>query len=282
LVFEKKKKSAILKGQKPIRHRGESRSVLWSRLTYWAAACLLVWLGAVSLKGFLFPKVLSALRSMESSRQPFEFQIDSKELSPDRELAIRNYLGKNIISGSRYELTQTSQNIGQLFPLKSVSFIRSTQNKIVVQISAHQPVVRISEIPGSLATKDGLVYIDPEASDKSTALPVLSGAVQKRLKVERRRDSEVLISETERQGIVESAHLLAALVDQSISVVSLSWNSYRGLSFELDSETSVVIGLGPFEAKVKALQKMVLDGKIKEFKHLELDFNGKIFAKRKV
>jgi hypothetical protein len=76
--------------------------------------------------------------------------------------------------------------------------------------------------------------------------------------------------------------LLAALVDQSISVVSLSWNSYRGLSFELDSETSVVIGLGPFEAKVKALQKMVLDGKIKEFKHLELDFNGKIFAKRKV
>lgn len=282
LIFEKKKKSSILKGQRPIRHREEARPLIWTRLAYWITIAAVVWLGAVSLKGFVVPKIASAFRSFEARSQPFEFEIEAKDLSSEREQSIRSYLMKNIISGSRYELTQTSQNIGQIFPVKAISLIRSTQNRIVVQITSHLPVVRILEIPGSLATKEGLVYVDPETSEKSSTLPILSGAVEPRLKIERRRDSEVFISETERQGIIESASLVEALLHKSIPVVSLNWNNYRGLSFELDSETTVVIGLSPYDAKVREIHKMVIDGTIKEFKHLELDFNGKIFAKRKV
>jgi hypothetical protein len=64
-------------------------------------------------------------------------------------------------------------------------------------------------------------------------------------------------------------------------ITEVRWNAYRGISFTTSDSTEIVIGQGPFEDKIKTLYKLFADGRSKDFSHIELDYRGKIFAKKR-
>jgi hypothetical protein len=257
-----------------------------ARGDYWlygaGAATLAAWLLLVALKGFLAPAVHNWLFEMNGPQTPMAFQIDAEGMSQEREAFVKSLLTKHVLSGSRYELTEASAALARSFPLKSVHLLRTSKSQILAKIKAHSPMVRIPEIQDAFATSEGLVFVDSESKTLNSALPPLSGAVETRSHLETKVGSEILISETERQGILEAALLLSTLQQAHVPVRAVSWDGYRGLSFEVHEETKVVIGMAPFDEKLKPLLRLISDGKLGGYRHIELDFNGKIFAKRKV
>lgn len=282
MIFKRQQKHSVLKGQKPVRRGQEARprSQYWIFYTFLAA--LGAWFFLISIKGFVAPTLQTWLFSVNGSERNLVFQIESNGMSPERVELIKSLLKKRVLSGTRYELSEVSQQLAKTFPIKSVQLLRTSPDHIVAKIEHHKPMVRLFEIENGFATSEGLVFVDQESANLSEPLPLLTGAVEARSSLETRGASEILISETERQGILESALLLTSLHEFSVPVVSLGWDGYRGLSFQLSEDTKVVIGMAPFKDKLKPLLKLLDEGKISTYKHIELDFNGKIFAKRKV
>lgn len=282
MIFKRKQGSSVLKGQKPVRRGSEvkTRKEYWLYMAF--AGILGSWFLLISIKGFIAPVIRNGLFEISKPEAPIEFQVDAKDMSPERETLIKSMLSKHILSGSRYELHEAGENLARTFPLKSVHLLRTSQTGVLAKIEAHKAMVRIPEIQDAFATKDGLVFVDSESRALNSTLPALSGAVESRSNLEKRSGSEVLISETERQGVLETALLLTSLMEVNVPVKAVSWDGYRGLSFEVNEETKVVIGMAPFRDKLKPLLKLIEEGKLSGYRHIELDFNGKIFAKRKV
>ncbi len=282
MIFKRKQGSSVLKGQKPIRRGSEVKT----RKMYWLymgiGGILGSWFLLISIKGFIAPVLHNGLFEFSKPEAPMEFQVDTKDISPEREVLVKSMLAKHILSGSRYELHEAGENLARTFPLKSVQLLRTSKMGVLAKIEAHKAMVRLPEIQDGFATKEGLVFVDSESAVLNSALPALSGAVESRSNLEKRVGSEVLISETERQGLLETALLLTTLHEVNVPVKTITWDGYRGLSFEINEETKVVIGMAPFKDKLKPLLKLIEDGKMSGYRHIELDFNGKIFAKRKV
>lgn len=96
-----------------------------------------------------------------------------------------------------------------------------------------------------------------------------------------------VLSEKNEKIIDEEASKTSSLQELIVSsprierVIEIHWNVYRGISFTTLDNTEIVIGQGPFENKLKTLYKLFADGRNKEFSHIELDYRGKIFAKKR-
>jgi hypothetical protein len=95
--------------------------------------------------------------------------------------------------------------------------------------------------------------------------------------------SKVSISSIDREHLLQAVDLGARAAEQGIEVKRVHYQKFRGYSIFSPDNSEIVVGLGPFDYKVKKLRG-ILEGLKRDgivASRIELDYEGKAFIKER-
>lgn len=190
--------------------------------------------------------------------------------------------------GSPGELSLLSRQVESLGMLESVKVIRPMSDAVILSAELRRPALLIQV--GSktrFLTMDGAVFGDAadNSGNPSAARPtvLVSGIFDQRPNPSLDTSLRIITTAEERRHLVSSLEIWQRSADAGIEIKMISFQKFRGFAITLPGETEIVIGIAPFDYKLKKLRG-ILDGLARDgivASRIELDYEGKAFIKER-
>ena len=224
---------------------------------------------------------------------PSEWRIEviSKNGTPLAEDVSRQVYGiaaRILRTGNPYELSILARQVESLGHLDSVTVIRPLANTVILSAEIRRPAL-LASVGGKIRflTTDGTVFGDAsEASDYPAGVkPVVlvDGIFDQRPGAGIDSSQRVIATSEEKRHLLEAIEIWQRSTDASVDVASINFKKFRGFSILLGDQTEIIIGIRPFDYKLKKLRG-ILDGLKRDgvvASRIELDYEGKAFIKEK-
>ena len=172
--------------------------------------------------------------------------------------------------------------------LDAVKVIRPLADTIILSAELRRPAL-LASVGGKtrFLTLDGTVYGDAnDASGNQTGAhpSVLVGGILNQSPGASIDSSQrVVTSNEEKRHLLEAVDIWQRAIEAGVDVSSINFQKFRGFSILLADQTEIVIGIKPFDYKLKKLRG-ILDGLKRDgvvASRIELDYEGKAFIKEK-
>ena len=190
--------------------------------------------------------------------------------------------------GSPGELSLLSRQVESLGMLESVKVIRPLSDAVILSAELRRPALLIQV--GSktrFLTMDGAVFGDAvdNSGNPSAARPtvLVSGIFDQRPNPSLDTSLRIITTAEERRHLANALEIWQRSADAGIEIKMISFQKFRGFALTLPGETEIVIGIAPFDYKLKKLRG-ILDGLAREgivASRIELDYEGKAFIKER-
>jgi len=195
---------------------------------------------------------------------------------------------KFLKQGSPGELSLLSRQVESLGMLESVKVIRPLSDAVILSAELRRPALLIQV--GSktrFLTMDGAVFGDAldNSGNPSAARPtvLVSGIFDQRPNPSLDTSLRIITTGEERRHLANALEIWQRSADAGIEIKMISFQKFRGFALTLPGETEIVIGIAPFDYKLKKLRG-ILDGLAREgivASRIELDYEGKAFIKER-
>jgi hypothetical protein len=191
-------------------------------------------------------------------------------------------------SGSPGELAGLARQIEALGMLDGVKVIRPLADTVLLSAEIRRPALLASV--GSktrFLTLDGTVYGD--SADNSGNLTgahptvLITGVFEQRPSAAIDSSQRVVTTSEENRHLLEAIEIWQRATEAGIEVATINFQRFRGFSISLVDQSEIVIGIKPFDYKLKKLRG-ILDGLKRDgvvASRIELDYEGKAFIKEK-
>ena len=190
--------------------------------------------------------------------------------------------------GSPGELAILSRQVESLGMLESVKVIRPLSDAVILSAELRRPALLI-EVGSKtrFLTMDGAVFGDAadNSGNPSATRPtvLVSGIFDQRPNPNLDTSLRIITTAEERRHLSNALDIWQRAADVGIEIKMISFQKFRGFALTLPNETEIVIGISPFDYKLKKLRG-ILDGLAREgivASRIELDYEGKAFIKER-
>jgi cell division septal protein FtsQ len=281
--MKSKKKSSVLKRQKPKRGRKKplaARLKLYGGLT---ALALGVAAGAYTVYTFKTKGVFVA-----DGPDKIDWKVTLKTNDPDPlpEKAAENVIAavkRHAGDGSKKSLAQAAEAVQKLDSYAQVSLIKLSPSELAVHVKRRVPTLCVVADRLRFVAADGVVFGTPDNASECPG-PTLTGAFEERRKFVMKGDHTLQLENEERAVLKEAVELLRLAKEKKHAFAQVDYRRYRGFFVTLEgSGAGVAIGRAPFSAKLDKLQTILakLQAKGQVAERIELDYQGKAFIKSK-
>jgi hypothetical protein len=214
--------------------------------------------------------------------------LNGQKLSDDLRQQIYRTAQKTLKSGSPQDLHALARAIESLGMLDAVRVIRPVSDTILVQSNLRKPALLVET--GSkirFLTTDGTVFADasdPALTAGSFVPTVLvSGVFASRTSLALDASMRLPLLDDERRHLLDAIEVWQKTVELGIELQIINYQRFRGFSISLTDGSEIILGLHPFDYKLKKLRS-ILDGLKRDgiaAARIELDYEGKAFIKEK-
>ncbi len=253
--------------------------------------CFLIW--GLSIR--VLDKVQSCFSYLNSLivLTPVEWNIevigaDGSALPDDIRHEIYRIAQKLVKTGSPEELHALARQTESLGMLDSVKVIRPVTNTIILSSNLRRPslLVEVGSQTRYL-TADGTVFGDASepSSFGGSSMPsvTVSGIFDQRTTMNVDPSMRLLVLPEERLHLADAIDIWQKAAESGIEARAIKYQRFRGFSVVMPDESEIVLGLSPFDFKLKKLRS-ILDGLKRDgivASRIELDYEGKAFIKEK-
>jgi len=257
------------------------------------AVLLLVVCWAITLRIFDKLGELGSYVNATMALPPKEWRIEvinssGGHLPEEIKREVYRVAARSIKTGSPSELRLLAKNVESLGNLESVRVVRPVVDTVVLTAEIRQPALLI-DVGGKtrFLANDASVFGDvAEASPHSPGgRPIVKvmGIFDQRPNPVVDSSTRVITTSDERRHIQEALEIWRLVAENNISIKSINFQKFRGYALFLSDETEIIIGLKPFDYKLKKLRS-ILDGLSRDgilASRIELDYEGKAFIKER-
>jgi hypothetical protein len=195
---------------------------------------------------------------------------------------------KGLKTGTPSELLSLAKRINTLGVLESVRVIRPVIDTLILTAKLRRPVLLI-DVAGrtQFLTADGTVFGDANHSPPNPhfILPSvrLTGIFDETRKPQSDQSNQIITTSSEREYLMDALDIWRLVSENDIPIKQLDFQKFRGYTLTLKDDTEIIIGIKPFEYKLKKLNDILAglarDGVIAS--RIELDYEGKAFIKER-
>lgn len=299
LKLRSTKKRSILDKQRVSRGKStSSRSTKgqasWTIFAKWiVVASLLLAVWVLGVRAYDKVRVLADYFNKAIVLTPNEWKIEvvsnsGTPLPEDVRRSIFKVSEKILKNGSHSELALLRSQVESQGMLDGVRVIRPVSDTIIVSAEIRRPSLLVSLGQRTrFLTSDATVYGD--ASDNSGnpfgshPSVIVAGIFDARSQFAVDGSLRVITTEEEKRHLLDAIEIWQRSGDAGIELRQISFQKFRGFSVVLADETEIVVGLRPFEFKLKKLRG-ILDGLRRDgivAARIELDYEGKAFIKER-
>ncbi|MEI6398653.1 MAG: hypothetical protein WCO71_07780 [Pseudomonadota bacterium] len=221
----------------------------------------------------------------------WRIEVTSKSGTPlpdDISREVYRLASRLLRTGNPTELSVLARQVESLGMLDAVKVIRPLADTIILSAELRRPAL-LASVGGKtrFLTLDGTVYGDAnDASGNQTGAhpSVLVGGILNQSPGASIDSSQrVVTSNEEKRHLLEAVDIWQRAIEAGVDVSSINFQKFRGFSILLADQTEIVIGIKPFDYKLKKLRG-ILDGLKRDgvvASRIELDYEGKAFIKEK-
>jgi hypothetical protein len=224
---------------------------------------------------------------------PREWRVEVKSktgvpLPDDITREVYRLTSRLLHNGSPAELSVLAKQVEALGTLDAVMAIRPLADAVIISAEIRRPaLLALVGTKTRFLTLDGTVYGDAnDNSGNSTgARPnvVVTGVFDQRPGAVIDSSQRVVANAEEHRHLIEAIEIWQRAVEAGIDVAAINFQRFRGFSIIIADQTEIVIGIRPFDYKLKKLRG-ILDGLKRDgivASRIELDYEGKAFIKEK-
>ncbi|MCY4443429.1 MAG: cell division protein FtsQ/DivIB [Proteobacteria bacterium] len=182
--------------------------------------------------------------------------------------------------GSRDELQRLSHYILRESVFDHVSITRTAPKHVLIRVNIPEAVAIIEAGSWRLLSKHGGV-LGKIAPKDQPHLPRISGVFSPEAKPYTITSSNKLsIRQDQARIITRILTTLALMKETGLSIESLNYDPYLGISLSLSSQVHIGLGHPPYNTKIRRLASIIQQAKKNgsAIKKIELDFQGKAFV----
>lgn len=209
-------------------------------------------------------------------------------LPEDVKKEVYRVAGKSLKTGSADELTKLARHVEALGMVDHVRVVRPVWNTVILSAQLRRPALLVST--GSRTrylSLDGTIFGDSSdnTGNPSGASPtvIVTGVFDQRPNPAVDESLRVITTTDERRHLVDALEVWQKSNESMIELRQINFQRFRGYSISLSDGTEIVLGLKPFDYKLKKLRG-ILDNLKKDgvaAARIELDYEGKAFIKEK-
>ncbi len=264
-------------------------------------------LGAKSLLAVLFFVVIAALsiRVLDKINgvlsyvnslivlSPTEWKIEvvsdgGLPLPEDVKKEVYKVAGRALKTGAAGELKKLSKLVESLGMVDHVRVIRPVADTVILSAQLRRPVLLVNTgAKNRYLSLDATVFGDSADSsgNPSGASPavIVTGVFDQRQNPTVDDSMRVLTTTDERRHLADALEVWQKSNESMIELRQINFQKFRGYSITLSDGTEVVLGIKPFDYKLKKLrgilENLKKDGSVAA--RIELDYEGKAFIKEK-
>ena len=255
------------------------------------AGLILVW--GLSIR--IFDKAVDVASYVNSLvvLPPHEWRIDvlssgGAPLPEDVRREVYKIASKQLRQGSPAELSTLAKQVEGLGMLDGVKVIRPLADTVILSAEIRRPALLVSVgAKTRFLSLDGTVFGDSadNSGNPSGSLPtvLVTGIFDGRPNPAVDSSLRIIVTPEERRHLSEAIEIWQRSVESGVDVRSVGFQKFRGYAITLNDETEIVIGIKPFDYKLKKLRG-ILDGLKKDgvvASRIELDYEGKAFIKER-
>ena len=289
MIFREKKKSSVLKRQKPSRSgRGKKKKTSgrsWSNLKIFAAIFLF---SAVLGLGLVAKKHVSSwlVRQAAPIKWVVTLKVDpAQPLSPDLGQKVREVASKSLGDGSSDALNRAALEVQRLDSFARVSVVRIAHAEAVVEVQARRPILCVKADATRYVGDQGEVFGFVErGGEASCPSPVLTGLLDVQGRTYAAKpDLTLETTAEERATLLEAIALKQDTDARKLRLNAFDFQPFRGFLVTLQEPELLELQLGraPFGPKLEKLSGILdkLREKGEQAARIELDYQGKAFIK---
>ncbi len=224
---------------------------------------------------------------------PTEWNIEvvnagGEKLPDDTRNEIYRAAHKILKNGSAGELRWLAHQVESTGLLDGVKVIRPVMNTILVQANLRKAALLV-EVGNKVRflTADGTVFGDASQpgnySGASSPSALVSGIFETRGNLHIDPSMRLSLLNDERLHVLDAIDIWQKSLAAGIDIRSIRYLRFRGFAIILADDSEIVLGLRPFEYKIRKLRS-ILDGLKRDgtvASRIELDYDGKAFIKEK-
>jgi hypothetical protein len=224
---------------------------------------------------------------------PREWRIEARSksgapLPEDLTREVYRLSSRILRSGSPGELAGLARQVEALGMLDGVKVIRPLADTVILSAEIRRPVL-LASVGGRtrFLTLDGTVYGDSadNSGNPTGARPtvLITGVFDQRPSAVIDSSQRVVTTPDESRHLLEAIEIWQRAIEAGIEVATINFQRFRGFSICLVDQSEIVIGIKPFDYKLKKLRG-ILDGLKRDgvvASRIELDYEGKAFIKEK-
>jgi hypothetical protein len=264
-------------------------------------------LGAKSLLAVLFVVVIAALSIRVIDKingvisyvnslivlSPTEWKIEvvsdgGVPLPEDVKKEVYKVAGRALKTGASGELKKLSKLVESLGMVDHVRVIRPVADTVILSAQLRRPVLLVNTgAKTRYLSLDATVFGDSADStgNPSGASPavIVTGVFDQRQNPTIDDSMRVVTTTEERRHLADALEVWQKSNESMIELRQINFQKFRGYSITLADGTEVVLGIKPFDYKLKKLrgilENLKKDGSVAA--RIELDYEGKAFIKEK-
>jgi cell division septal protein FtsQ len=213
---------------------------------------------------------------------------DGTPLAENIKRDIYRVAGRTLKSGSAEELRKLAKQTEALGMLDKVRVIRPLPNTVLISADLRRPALLVNTgSKNRFLSLDGTVFGD--SADNSgnpfgvSPTVILNGIFEHRPNPSVDDSLRVMTNSDEQRHLLESIEIWQRSSESMLEVKQIQFQKFRGYSIHLSDGTDVVLGLKPFDYKLKKLRG-ILDNLKRDgiaAARIELDYEGKAFIKER-
>ncbi len=224
---------------------------------------------------------------------PKEWRIDvvsnnGTPLPEDIKRDVFAVAAKQLRLGSPAELRSLARQVEALGVLDGVKVIRPLANTVVFSAEMRQPALLVA-VGGKTRylTLDGTIFGDASATGENSTWPrpsvLVTGIFDPASNPAFDASMKLILTAEHSRHLAEAMDVWEQSLAAHVEVKIVDFQKFRGFAIYTPDNTEIVIGVKPFDYKLKKLRG-ILDGLKRDgalASRIELDYDGKAFVKEK-
>jgi cell division septal protein FtsQ len=253
----------------------------------------IVLVSALCIRAFDKAKDLASYVNSLIVLSPKDWRIEvvsggGSPLPEDVKREVYKVAGRSLKTGSAEDLQRLAKQVESLGMVDGVRVVRPLADTVLLSAELRRPALLVGVGNKTrFMTLDGTVFGDSSdnTGNPSAANPgvIVTGVFDHRPNPGVDDSMRVITSAEERRHLLDALEVWQRSNESGVETRQISFQKFRGYSISLADGTEVVLGIKPFDYKLKKLRG-ILDGLKKDgitAARIELDYEGKAFIKER-